>query len=111
MHGFGRHPLHSPCPGMSWLVRARNVPNAPILATVVNMWRLAASVPTEKETRPPVVMHRHRRAGRNRDFEHTYERVFKDYPVTLGRGLHRVVAVGEIRFVLPIGQFDVALVR
>ena len=45
---------------------------------------------------------RHRRAGRNRDLEHTYERVFKDYPMTLGRGLHRVVAVGEIRFILSV---------
>ena len=49
-----------------------------------------------------MVMHRHRRTGRNRDFEHAYKPVFENYPVTLGRGLDSVEAVGEIRFVLSI---------
>ena len=38
VHGFGFHPLHTPCAGMNRLIRARNVPHAPILTTVVNMW-------------------------------------------------------------------------
>ena len=74
VHGFGLHPLHAPCTGMNCLVRTRNVANAPILATVMTMWSLAPSVPAEKETRPTVVMHRHRCTGRNRNFEHTYNR-------------------------------------
>jgi len=50
-----------------------------------------------------VVMHRHRRTGRNLDFEHAYQCVFKNYSVTLGRGLDSIEAVGKIRFVLPEG--------
>ena len=102
VHRFGLHPLHTPCAGMNCLGRARNVLNIAIRATVVDVWRLAACVPTEKKTRPAMVMHGHRRAGRNIDFQHAYECVFKNYSVTLGRGLDSIEAVGEVRFVLPI---------
>ena len=50
-----------------------------------------------------MVMHGHRRTGRNTDFEHAYECVFKNYSVSFGRSLDSVEAVGEVRFVLPIG--------
>jgi hypothetical protein len=48
-------------------------------------------------------MRGHRRTGRNSDFEHAYECVFKNYFVAAGRSLNSIEAVGEIRFVLPIG--------
>jgi hypothetical protein len=32
VRGFGLHPINTPCAGMSCLVRARNVANAPTLA-------------------------------------------------------------------------------
>src|SRR5271165_3155586 len=92
VHGLGLHPLHTPSAGMNCLVRARNVANASIGTPVTNVWCLAPSVPTEKETRPTVVMHRHRCADRNTDFKHAYECVFKNYSVTLGRGLDSIEA-------------------
>ena len=49
-----------------------------------------------------MVMHRHGRAGRNTDFKHAYECVLKNYSVAVGRSLHCVVAVGEVRFVLSV---------
>src|SRR5208337_3249157 len=102
VHGFRLHPLHAPCPGVNCLVRTRNVPNTPVRTTVTNMWCLAPSVPTEKETRPTVVMHRHRCTGRNTDFEHAYECVFKNYSVTFGRSLHGVESVGKTGLILSI---------
>ena len=95
MHGFGLHLMGTPGTGMNCLVRAWNVSNTTILATVVNMWRLAASNPSQKETGPSVVMHGHGRAGRNTDFKHAYECVFKNDSVALGCSLDSVEAVGE----------------
>jgi len=101
--GFGLHPLHAPCPGMNCLVCTRNVLNAPILATVVNMWRLAASIPTEKETGPTVVMHRHRRAGRNLGLQARVRMRFSKLPCDFWAQLARRRSRREIGFVLPIG--------
>jgi len=89
---------------MNCLVRARNVPNTAVRAAVTNMRCFAACIPTEKETRPTVVMHRHRRPGRNADFEHAYKPVFENHLVTLGRSLYRIEAVGKTGFVLSIGS-------
>jgi len=70
---------------------------------VTNVGRRAARIPIQKKTRPAMVMHRYRRAGRrDTDFENANELVFKNNFVSVRRGLHSIVAVGKTRFVLPV---------
>jgi len=100
VHRLRLHPMRTPSAGMSWLFRARAVPNASVGAV---MRRPASGIPVKKETRPSVVVHRFRRALRwHSNFEHAYKFIFENHFVTI-RGLHRIEAIGETRFVLSVG--------
>ena len=89
--------------GMLWRWLARLIDDGAITTMVANVRRRAARVPIEKKAWPAVMMQRLGLAdGRHRHFEHAHERVLKNHPVTVRRGLHGVEAVGESGFVLGV---------
>ena len=104
VHRFRLHPMHTPSAGMSWLFRARAVPNASVGAVITDMRPSASGIPVKKETRPSVVVHRFRRARRwHSNFEHAYKFIFENHFVTIRGSLHGIEAIGETRFVLSVG--------
>jgi hypothetical protein len=40
--------------------------------------------------------------GRNSDFKHAHECIFEDKLMAIGCGLHGVVSIGEVGFVLSV---------
>ena len=67
------------------------------------MRRSAALIPMQEKAGPTVMMHGLGVARkRDDDFEHAHECVFEDDFVAIGRGLHSVVAIGELGFVLSV---------
>ena len=104
VHRLRLHPMHTPSAGMSWLFRARALPNASVGAVITDMRPSASGIPVKKETRPSVVVHRFRRARRwHSNFEHAYKFIFENHFVTIRGSLHRIEAIGETRFVLSVG--------
>jgi len=88
---------------MNWHLLARSVTNSAIRAVISNMRHSSAPIPIQKKAGPTVVMHRlSPTRGWNSDFEHTHECVFEDNFVAIGRGLHRVVTIRELGFVLSV---------
>jgi hypothetical protein len=108
VHRFGLHPLHVPFAGMrrAWL--AGRIAHCTVAAMIFDVRAGAAGIPIEKKAGPAVMMHRLGFAGgRHGDFEDADEGVFKNNFVTVGRGLHGVVAIGESGFVLGV-EIEVA---
>lgn len=103
VHRFRLHPMHTPSAGMSWLFRARAVPNVSVGAVITDMRTSASGIPVKKETRPSVVVHRFRRARRwHSNFEHAYKFIFENHFVTIRGSLHGIETIGETRFVLSV---------
>jgi len=96
VHRLRLHPMHTPSAGMSWLFRAGAVSYAAVGAVITDMRRSASGIPVKKETRPPVVVHRFRRArwwyG---NFEHAYKFIFENHLVAIRGSLYCVEAIGE----------------
>src|ERR1700683_311925 len=104
VHRLRLHPTDAPSARMSRGFLSRAVRYATVSAMITNMRSPAAGVPIQKETRPTVMMHRNGSARRRYgDFEHAHEFIFENNFVGIGRGLHGVVAVGELRFILCVG--------
>ncbi len=105
VHRFGLHPMDAP---LSWMNRRFSsglVHDAAVAvaAVITNVRCAAAGVPIEEKARPAVVMHRGGRAGRRHgDFQYAHQSVFENNPMTVGRGLHGVVAVGKAGLILPV---------
>jgi hypothetical protein len=103
VHRFRIHPLNAPCAGMNWRFLARSVTNGAIRAMISNVRHSAAPIPIQEKTGPPVVMHWFGlTGGRDSNFEHAHECVFEDNFVAIGRGLHCVVTIRELGFVLSV---------
>ena len=104
VHRLGRHPMHIPSARMDGSFGARAVPHAAVGTMITDMRISASGIPVEKETRPPVVVHRFRRARWwNSNFEHAYKFIFENHFVTIRGSLHGIEAIGEPRFVLSVG--------
>lgn len=88
---------------MPRLVQAGIVSHASVATMISNVGRLAAGVPTQKETWPAMMMHGDCGAcGRQGDLEHADKLIFKNNTVSARSGLHSVVAIREIRSVLGV---------
>ena len=104
VHGLWLHPVHAPGAGMNGGVVAWVVGDGAVPSTVTKVRRPAAGIPIQKQTRPTVMVHGNRRTReRHGDFEDADEFVFENNFVGVGRDLHGVIAVGELRFVLSVG--------
>jgi hypothetical protein len=103
VHGLGLHPVDAPGAGMRWGVGGRNVADGAVGAMVANVRRAAAGIPIQKKTWPVMVMHGNGGAGRRYgDFKDAHQGIFENDFVAVRRGLHGVVAFGEIGFVLAV---------
>src|SRR5579862_8447521 len=103
VHRLRIHPSHIPGSRMHRVFFAWNIPHASVRTVISNVRRRPARVPTQKETRPAMVMHRHGPSfRRHRDLKDPNERIFENYLVSSGRSLHRIIAFREIGFNLPV---------
>jgi len=103
VHRFRIHPPNTPGAGMNGRFLARSVSNGAIRAMISNMRHSAASIPIQEKAGPTVMMHwLSFTGGWNSDFEHAHKCVFEDNFVAFGRGLHCVVTIRELGFVLSV---------
>src|SRR5579859_8140137 len=88
---------------MNWRFLARTVANGAVRTMISNMGHTAAPIPIQEETGPAMMVHRlSLTRSRNSDFEYAHECVLEHDFVAIWRGLHRVVTIGELGFVLSV---------
>jgi len=103
VHRLRIHPVNAPGAGMNRHISAGSFDNAAIAAMISNMWSPASGIPTQKEARPTVMMHRYCLARRRHgNFEYPHQAVFENYFVGSRGSLDRVVAVRKFRIVLAV---------
>ena len=103
VQGFGIHPMDTPSARMNWHLLARSITNGAIRAMISNVRCSSAGIPIQEKAGPTMMMHRlSLTGGRHSDFEHAHEGVFEYDSVAIRRGLHSVVAIGELGFVLSV---------
>src|SRR5450755_2677000 len=87
--------------GVNGTIRARRVSDDISWLVVVNVGRLPARIPIQKETRPMMVMHGFCFAWRRHgDFQNAYKRVLENDFVTIGCCRHGVIPFREVGRIL-----------
>jgi hypothetical protein len=88
--------MHAPISRMNRRVNTRHISDHIPRLVIANMRRPAARIPVQKESRPPVVMHRLSLSFRwQGDFQHPHQSVLKNNPVALRCGFYGIKSLRE----------------